>query len=124
MTRELVELPDYYAAPGFVLLARGADQTVGCVGVRALEPSTGEIRRLFVRPEHRCAGAGRRLLDEASGLAEARGFDRLVLNTLPTMSAARALYDIDGFIPIEPYVEDPVAGVEFLGRDLGGTGRG
>ena len=118
MTTELVQLRSFYAAPGFLLLAREDRETVGCVGLRALDASRGEVRRLFVRPEHRGAGLGRLLLDRTSELARAHGTRQLVLNTLSTMTAARALYDADGFEPIDPYTADPVEGVQFLGRDL------
>lgn len=118
MTAELVQLRSFYAAPGFLLLAHEDGETVGCVGLRTLGASRGEVRRLFVRPEHRGGGLGRRLLNRTSELARAHSFRQLVLNTLPTMTAARALYDADGFEPIDPYTADPVEGVQFLGRDL------
>ncbi|MDN5790960.1 MAG: GNAT family N-acetyltransferase [Micrococcales bacterium] len=118
MATELVQLRSFYASPGFLLLARENGEPVGCIGVRALDISRGEIRRLFVRPEHRSGGLGRRLLDRASDLARDRGFRQLVLTTLPTMTAARALYDEDGFEPIEPYIAHPVDGVQFLARLL------
>lgn len=119
MATELVELRSFYAPPGFLLLACGDDdEPVGCVALRALDASRGEIRRLFVRPEQRSRGSGRQLLDRATELARAGGFHRLVLTTLPTMTAARVLYDAEGFAPIEPYASDPVEGIQFLGRDL------
>ncbi|MDN5896100.1 MAG: GNAT family N-acetyltransferase [Nocardioides sp.] len=118
MSTELVELRKFYAPPGFLLLARHDGAPAGCVGVRALTPSTGELRRLFVRPEHRTAGWGRQLLSQANGRARANRFKRLVLNTLPTMTAARSLYDADGYEPTDPYVADPVEGVEYLAVDL------
>ena len=86
--------------------------------MRALAPSTGEIRRLFVPPDYRAAGLGRRLLQNATERAEANGFSRLILNTLPSMTAARSLYDADGYVSIEPYVTEPVDGVQFLARTL------
>jgi GNAT superfamily N-acetyltransferase len=118
MSTELVQLRSFYVAPGFLLLARRDAAPIGCVGVRALSPSTGEVRRLFVRAKSRATGLGRRLLDDATVRARANGFDRLVLNTLPTMSAARSLYDADGYAPTEPYVAEPVEGVQYLARDL------
>lgn len=118
MTTELVQLRSYYAEPGFLLLARVGDEPAACVGVRALTPSTGELRRLFVRPEQRTRGLGRSLLDQATQLARGSGFQRLVLTTLPTMKSARRLYDLDGYVPVDSYVAEPVDGVEYLGLDL------
>lgn len=118
MSTELVQLRTYYRSPGFLVLARQGKTPVGCVAVRALSSSTGEVRRLFVRPEYRTAGLGRRLLDDATDRARATGFSRLVLTTLPTMTAARSLYDSDGYVAAEPYVAEPVDGVQYLARDL------
>lgn len=118
MTTELVQLRSYYAEPGFLLLARVDEEPAACVGVRALTPSTGELRRLFVRPEHRTRGLGRCLLEQATGRARDNGFQRLVLSTLPTMQAARHLYDGDGYVPVDAYLAQPVDGVQYLGRGL------
>jgi putative acetyltransferase len=64
------------------------------------------------------AGVGRRLMDRLVNEANSRGVRRLVLNTLPTMSHASALYGDLGFVPTESYVEDPTGGVLFFARDL------
>jgi len=118
MNAELVELRSFYAFPGFMLLARQEGEPVGCVAVRSLSPSTGELRRLYVQPGHRSDGLGRSLLRTASSLAAERGMGRLVLTTLSSMEAARSLYDSEGFKQIQPYVDDPLDGLQFLGRDL------
>ena len=118
MGAELVQLPSLYAPPGFVLLAHHDGKPVGCVGVRVLDPDTGEIRRLFVKPSCRRQGLGRELLGAATGQAQATGATRLVLTTLPSMTAARRLYDEDGYTPIDPYVSDPITGVQYLGRSI------
>lgn len=118
MSAELVELRSFYAFPGFILLARQDGEPVGCVAVRSMSPSAGELRRLYVRPGQRSSGLGRRLLTTASGLAAKRGMGRLVLTTLSSMVAARSLYDSEGFHPVQPYVDDPEEGLQFLGRDL------
>ena len=118
MSAELVELPSFYASPGFLLLARQDGEPVGCVAVRSLSPSTGELRRLYVRPGQRSVGLGRRVLRTAIDVAVSHGFERLVLTTLSSMEAARSMYDSEGFRLIQPYVDDPLAGLYFLGRDL------
>ena len=118
MTTELVELRTYYSAPGLLLLARDNGQPAGCVGVRALATPDGEVRRLFVRPEYRARGFGRRLLEAATEQARRNGLTRLVLTTLPTMTEARMLYEAQGYGPAEPYVAEPVDGVQYLARDI------
>lgn len=121
MSTELGQLRSFYAAPGFLLIATSHGEPAGCVGVRALGAGTGEIRRLFVPSEQRGRGLGRRLLSQAHARAQDGGFTRIVLNTLPTMTSARKLYDADGYTPIEPYTDDPVDGVQYLGLTLNPT---
>jgi carbonic anhydrase len=41
-----------------------------------------------------------------------------VLDTLPVMHAAHALYERMGFTPIAPYYESPIAGTRYLGLDV------
>lgn len=115
--QELDVLPEMYGHPrGALFLAtRSTDgETVGCVGLRALEPGVCEMKRLYVRESARGHGLGRHLVDAL--LAEARklGYNRMRLDTLEPMTAARALYASLGFREIPPYNEHPVNGTSFL----------
>lgn len=116
---ELASLPGKYAPPaGRLLLARRGDAAVGCVALRPLEDGRAEMKRLFVRPSARGARLGERLVRRLCDEARAAGFAWLVLDTLPSMDSAIALYAKLGFVPIEPYVFNPVPGARFLGLDL------
>jgi putative acetyltransferase len=114
--RELAELPGAYAPPhGALLLARGA----GCVGLRPIDETTGELKRLYVRPSARGTGLGRRLAEAAVAEARKLGYARLRLDTTPGMDAAQSLYERLGFREITPYRPNPVPGARFLELTLG-----
>ena len=101
--RELDALPGDYR----LLLAEGA---AGCVAVRLLDPETAELKRLYVRSTHRGKGLGRALAEAAIGVARAAGCKRIVLDSLPQMREAQALYESLGFARIEPYLREPTPG--------------
>jgi putative acetyltransferase len=113
MATELVQLRTFYAAPGFALLAQ-AKEPLGCVAFRSLGNNAGEIRRLFVSPDQRTGGLGRRLVTRLIEQARADGFQRLFLNTLPTMTHAIALYESLGFTPTDCYAGDPTEGILYF----------
>ena len=46
--------------------------------------------------------------------ARARGYRRMLLDTVPEMAAAQALYRSLGFRETEPYRHNPVPGAVFL----------
>ena len=80
-----MQLRSFYAHPSRILLALNEDGAP--VGVVALLVSdrVGEIRRLYVAPQQRTGGLGRRLVEMLITHARELGLNRLVLNTLPTM---------------------------------------
>jgi GNAT superfamily N-acetyltransferase len=119
--RELEVLPQMYARPrGALFLATRSTDGVaaGCAALRPLEPVTCEMKRLYVRDSARGHGLGRHLVDAV--LAEARklGYQRMRLDTLASMTAARALYESLGFHEIPPYNEHPVEGTSFMELSL------
>lgn len=116
---ELESLPGAYRAPaGALLLARVDGAPAGCVAVRPLDARVCEMKRLYVRPLHRGAGLGPRLVTAAIAAATARGYDALWLDTLASMTAAQHLYRRFGFRPIAPYGGQAVPGTRFYGLQL------
>lgn len=112
---ELAHFESQYAAPtGAFLLARAGAATVGCVGLRRFADDSGEIKRLYVAPAGRGRGTGESLVRAVVAAGRRLGYRRLVLDTLPTMTAAQQLYGRLGFRPVAPYRYNPVAGSAYL----------
>lgn len=116
---ELAGLPGKYASPrGCLLLAWRGDEAIGCIALRPIDDERCEMKRLYLRPDIRGGGLGRRLAARICDEARAAGYRRICLDTLPSMAAARALYSDLGFTPTAPYVYNPLPGAIFLARDL------
>jgi ribosomal protein S18 acetylase RimI-like enzyme len=116
---ELAGLPGNYAPPGgVVLIARDGDEAAGAVACRMLEPGVCEMKRLYVRPAFRGRGLARALADELIEHARAQGYRTMLLDTLASMQAARALYRDLGFVPVAPYYDNPLPGVAYMALEL------
>jgi putative acetyltransferase len=118
---ELITLPGKYARPGgVVLIAWDGAEAAGAVAYRMAEPGVAEMKRLYVRPAFRGGGLGRELANELIEDARARGYRTMLLDTLASMSSARALYRDLGFVPVAPYYDNPLPGVAYMALELTG----
>jgi putative acetyltransferase len=112
---ELAGLPGAYAPPdGRLLLAFAGDEPAGCIALRKIGDEICEMKRLWVRPALRGTGLGRRLVEALMADARAVGYRRIRLDTLPSMTAAQALYVSLGFADIPPYNDHPIEGTRFM----------
>lgn len=118
---ELASLPGKYAPPhGALFLARDVDANpVGCIALRPLPLDRAcEMKRLYIAPAARGQGLGRLLVERLVAEAGRLGYGSVMLDTLPSMKVAQALYLDMGFVPTAPYYDTPVAGTVFLVREL------
>jgi len=97
-------------------------EPVGCGALRSRDGATGEIKRMFVRPEARGHGAGAAVLGELERWAVELGHSRLVLETIADLENANRLYVRFGFerIPNYPPYEDIVESICY-GKAIGQT---
>ena len=97
-------LAEQLAPPhGVFLVGWLTDEPVACGGVRRHDDAVGEIKRMYVAPPHRRQGHSRTLLRALEGRARDLGYVRLVLETGTKQPEAIALYESEGYEPIEPY---------------------
>ena len=110
ITDEIGRIPEYYAAAegsGFWVAVQGGC-LAGFFGLEVSDPGAAELRRMYVAPEYRRSGLGRRLLAEAEMKARAMGYQRLDLSTSELQGAALALYRRAGYEEIgEAIAETP-----------------
>jgi ribosomal protein S18 acetylase RimI-like enzyme len=72
------------------------------------------MKRLFAREAFRGRGYGALLAREAIAWARAAGYERMLLDTLPSMAAAQRLYTALGFREIPAYRFNPIEGAKFM----------
>lgn len=117
--RELADFPARYLPPdGALLIASHAERLAGSIAMRRLDEDACEMKRLYVRPEFRGLGVGRRLAGAVIDTARSIGYRHMRLDSLPGMDDAQRLYRDLGFREIGAYYENPIPGTRYLELDL------
>src|SRR5258706_8506948 len=80
------------AGLGTFLVARVDGRAVGCGAVRLLDPSTVEVKRMYVEPELRGQGVAKQILTKLEAAARELGARRAVLETGVYQDEAISLY--------------------------------
>ena len=112
-------LPGPYVPPrGRLYLARLDSIPAGCVALRPIEATTGEVKRMFVLSSARRNGVARALMEQLISDAHRMGYTSLRLGTLNEMTAAQNLYRELGFNQIPRYRADEMVDTVFFELDL------
>jgi putative acetyltransferase len=122
LEQELASLPAGFAPPsGRLLLARQDGGPAGCIALLGHDAATCELKRLYVRPDYRGDGVGRALVGRLMQEARQAGYERIVLDSHASMTAAHALYEAFGFHRVEApedYPDDLKPHVVFMECEL------
>lgn len=76
---------------------------VACGALQPLAPGVAEVKRMYVRPDHRGRGLSRVILAEIEAEAARRGLHTLRLETGRRLPAALGLYASSGYTKIPVY---------------------
>jgi GNAT superfamily N-acetyltransferase len=117
--QEVESLPDHYGTPhGCFIVARREGAVIGCGALRRFSEAACELKRLYVIPDYRGLGVGRMIVAALIERARGLGYRSILLDTLPAMSGAQALYSSFGFTRTAPYRFNPIAGATYWKLDL------
>jgi GNAT superfamily N-acetyltransferase len=102
--------PDELSPPGGAFLVGWTgEQPVCCGGVKRLDATTCEIKKMYVTPERRGQGIARMLLHALEDRARELGYSVARLDTGPKQRHARGLYEGEGYAEIPDFNGNPVA---------------
>jgi DNA-binding MarR family transcriptional regulator len=112
---------------GLLLLARRGEQPLGCGALKFHPGGPAELKHMWVSPEARGLGLGRRLLSSLEQAAAEAGATVVRLETNGTLSEAIALYRGSAYSEVEAFNSEPYAHHWFekrLQTPTGGLSRG
>jgi DNA-binding MarR family transcriptional regulator/ribosomal protein S18 acetylase RimI-like enzyme len=94
---------------GLLLVARLHGEPIGCGALKLQGDVPFYIKRMWVAPEARGLGVGRRILHELEDHARRRGADIVHLETNKTLREATTLYRSAGYVEVDPFNDEPYA---------------
>ncbi|MBE6340564.1 MAG: GNAT family N-acetyltransferase [Bacteroidales bacterium] len=95
--KELADLATFYKG-GAILVGSEDGTPVATIALKKVDETIAEVKRLFIKPEHRGKGYSRKMLDAMFQCAKTLGYKEVMLTTRPeVMPVAYALYQRIGF---------------------------
>lgn len=105
----VADAPGFDPPHGAFVVAVADSAGVACGGLQRVDATTSEIKRMWVDPDWRGVGLGRRVLARLEELATERGATRVVLDTNAVLTEAIAMYDRAGYTAVDRYNDNPYA---------------
>ncbi len=87
----------------FVVVAYENKKLLGCGAIKAYEPSTMEVKRMYVLPESRGKGIATKILSELEHWAAELAYEKCILETGKKQPEAIGLYVKNGYKMIPNY---------------------
>jgi GNAT superfamily N-acetyltransferase/DNA-binding HxlR family transcriptional regulator len=94
---------------GYCEVARLRGRPIGCGALKLHGAEPAELKRMWVDPDSRGLGVGRRLLESLEALARENGARVLHLETNDALEEAVELYRRAGFVEVAPFNDEPHA---------------
>jgi ribosomal protein S18 acetylase RimI-like enzyme len=117
--QELRTLHKVYNPPqGCIILAKEDEEVLGCIALKPIGEGVCEMKRLYVKPQTRGMGLGRKLVTELIRFAKESGYKTMKLDTLTTLESAIKLYQSMGFVKTNAYVYNPLNEVLYFELSL------
>ena len=85
------------------------NEPIGCEALKFRDGGLADVKRMWVAPEVRGLGIGRRLLGDLESRARSRGCHSLRLDTNRHLEEAISLYRTSGFREMAAYNQEPYA---------------
>ena len=103
---------------GRLYIALDGDKPTGCIGLKPFDEGRCELKRLYVKPEYRGHKLGEKLVEKIIEDAREIGYRTILLDTLPFLQTAKALYERMGFTVSEKHNDSPMDTSIFMRMEL------
>jgi putative acetyltransferase len=99
---DLVDIEaNYWDAKGAFFVLLQGEEVIGTAALHHETDAVCEVCRMYLAPQYRGQGLGRRLLEHCVREAKERGFEEIYLKTASVLVEAISLYKKSGFTVVE-----------------------
>ena len=103
------EMNEMTPPAGVFMLARLEGDPVGCGGLKRIDETMGEIKRVWTAPSARGLGVARRIVRRLEAAARDMGLKGVRLDTNRALTEAQALYRTEGYREVARFGDNPYA---------------